>query len=76
LSRTSTPPFGISAVISAAAWETASMIASRELGSRAKLRRSAAWRVSSPAESAAETRAWRRLSTYGVMSMCIILTSL
>ena len=76
MSRTSTPPLGISEVISAAAWETASMIASRALDSRANPSRSAAWRVSSPAESAAETSEARRLSTYGVMSMCISMTSL
>ena len=36
LSRTSTPPAGISAVISAAAWEMASISASRAAGSSAK----------------------------------------
>ena len=74
--RTSTPPVGISAVISAAAWLMASISASRAAGSRAKVSRSAAAWASGPAASAAASRSRRRLSTYGVMSMCTTMTSL
>ena len=75
-SRTSTPPAGISAVISVAACEMASISASRAAGSRAKVSRSAAAWTSGPAASAAASRSRRRLSTYGVMSMCTIVTPL
>ena len=74
--RTSTPPAGISAVISAAAWEIASIRASRAEGSSAMASRSAAWAMSGPPASAAADRSRRRLSTYGVMSMRTTLTSL
>ena len=75
MSRTSTLPSGSSAVISAAAWEMASISASRALGSRAYASRSAACLSSSLPASAAATRSRRRVSTYGVMSMCITMTS-
>ena len=62
-------------VISEAAWEMASISASRADGSRARASRSAACLTSGPPASAAATRSRRRLSTYGVMSMCITMTS-
>ena len=76
LSRTSTEPSAISAVISAAAWEIASIRASRAAGSSARVSRSAAVLTSGPPASAAALRSRRRLSTYGVMSMRTTMTSL
>ena len=74
VNRTSTEPRGISVVISAAAWEMASIRASRADGSRAIARRSAAALMSGPPASDAATRSRRRLSTYGVSGAADNLT--
>ena len=71
-SRTSTEVPSSSLVISAAAWDNASIRASRAEESSAKPIRSAACSVSGPIALAAWARSRRSASTYSVMSMRII----